>query len=406
MNAPLRLSRVVADGAGAGLAGVRAEVARRVAAGDDITDLSGDGPLRMHPRGVIDTTAKAWRTVERAGRDPRGSLELRAAVARHWSLLSGGRPVNADHVVVAPTPAFGAFAACMALFESGDHVAVASPMPSSWEFFLRVARATPVPVPGDPEWSLKISVADVERVSDARMAGLVLHSPANPTGAVYTRSELKALLEWTTARNIWVIADESLRPYHFGSGPAPSVLDLPDELLRRTVVVGAVGTVLSGLGVGASLAPLSVAQAQARVLGWMAGQVPPPIQEAALALLTDDRHAGELDGSAEGMRRKRDVAVEFLRVRVPGMEFIDPLGGLFLFFRIDGVVSGALAHADRFCEDLLASAGVALAPGTAFGDHRWVRLTFSVPERQLERGLGRIEEFVLANALEMRHEHS
>ena len=402
MNAPLRLSRTVAGGAGQGLAALRAEVARRVAAGDDIIDLGVDGPLRMHPRGVIDTAAKSWRTVGRAGHDPQGSLELRAAVARHWSLLSGGRPVNADHVVVAPTPALSGFAACVALFESGDHVAVASPMPSCWEFFLRVARATPVAVPGDPEWSMKISVADVERVSDARMAGLVLHSPANPTGAVYTRSELKALLEWAAARDIWVIADESLRPYHFGSGPAPSVLDLPDELIRRTVMVSAVGAVVSGLGVGASLAPLAVAQAQARVLGWLAGSVPLATQAAALALLTDDRHAGELDGSAEGMRRKRDVAVEFLRVRLPGMEFIDPLGGLFLFLRIDGAVAGALTHADRFCEELLASAGVALAPGTAFGDHRWVRLTFGVPERQLERGLGRFEEFVLANALETR----
>lgn len=402
MSVPLRLSRTVADGTGRGLAALRAEVARRIMAGDDITDLSGDGPLRMHPRGLVDTVAKSWRSVGRIGHDPQGCLELRAALARHWSLLSGGRPVNADHVVVSPTPGLSAFAACVALFESGDHVALASPMPSSWEFFLRVARAIPVPVPGDPEWSLKISVADIERVADARMTGLVLHSPANPTGAVYARSELKALLEWAAARDIWVIADESLRPYHFGSGPAPSVLDLPDELLRRTVVVNAVGTVASGLGVGASLAPRTVAQAQARVLEWLTGPVPSATQAGALALLTDERHAGELDGTAEGMRRKRDAAVEFLRKRLPGVEFIDPLGGLFVFVRIEGAVAGALAHADRFCEELLASAGVALAPGTAFGDHRWVRLTFGVPERQLERGLGRFEEFVLANALETR----
>ena len=114
------------------------------------------------------------------------------------------------------------------------------------------------------------------------------------------------------------------------------------------------------------------------------------------------RFAADTGHVNENIEILRDLAVEFLRVRLPGMEFIDPLGGLFLFFRIDGAVDSGLGHADRFCDALLASEGVALAPGTAFGDHRWVRLTFAVPERQLERGLGRLEQFVLANALETR----
>jgi aspartate aminotransferase len=343
---------------------------------------------------------REWRTASDLRRDPTGSLDVRAAIARHLSLLSGGRPVNADHVILTPSPGVTAFASCVALFESGDHVGVASPAPSSWDFFLRLARAVAVPVPGDPEWSLKISVDDVARVSDARTAGLVLHSPANPTGAVYTRSELKALLEWAVSRDVWVIADETYRPYHYGSGPAPSVLDLPDELLRRTVVVTAVGSPGDGLGAGVSLAPQAVAQAQARVQSWLGGSVPPANQAAVLSLLTNDRHAAERDGSAEGMRRKRDAAVEFLRMRLPGVEFIDPLGGLFVFVRIEGAVLPELEHADRFCEALLSSTGVALAPGTAFGDHRWVRLTFAVPDRQLDQGLSRLEEFVHANALE------
>jgi aspartate/methionine/tyrosine aminotransferase len=178
------------------------------------------------------------------------------------------------------------------------------------------------------------------------------------------------------------------------------VLDLPDELLRRTVVVTAVGSPGDGLGAGVSLAPQAVAQAQARVQSWLGGSVPPANQAAVLSLLTNDRHAAERDGSAEGMRRKRDAAVEFLRVRLPGVEFIDPLGGLFVFVRIEGAVLPELEHADRFCEALLSSTGVALAPGTAFGDHRWVRLTFAVPDRQLDQGLSRLEEFVHANALE------
>jgi aspartate aminotransferase len=400
VTTPIDISRTVADRSGESLVAVRAEVARRAAAGDPVVDLTGEGPRRAFPRTVTDAAARVWRTAGHVQPEPTGGLEVRAAIARHLSLLSGGRPVNADHLVLAPSSQMNAFAAGLALVESGDHVVVPTPAPSSWAFSLRLARAVTVPVPGDPEWSLKISVDDVARVSDARTAGLVLQSPANPTGAVYTRSELKALLEWAASRDLWVIADESYRSYHYGSGPAPSVLDLPDDLLRRTVVLTDIGSPADGLGVSASLAMQPVARAQARVLAWLGGSVPPAADVAVRSLLVDERRARERDAAAETMRRSRDAAVEFLRVRLPGVEFIDPLGGLFLFFRIEGAVAAELEHADRFCEALLASSGVALAPGTAFGDHRWVRLTFAVPERQLDQGLRQLEEFVHANALE------
>jgi aspartate/methionine/tyrosine aminotransferase len=391
-----RLSRNVSALRSEPLDGLRRELERRASVGEDVVDLSADEPRAEVPRPVVEAAAKALHHPGPASPDPRGSLALRAAAARRWSLLSGGRPVNADNVVVSAGASAGCFAACFSLFESGDFVLVPTPAQPAYATMVRLARATPVPVPGDIEWSLKVSVPDLMRSSDARSAGLILGTPVDPTGAVYTRSELKALLEWARQRDLWVIADETHRACHFGAGPAPSVLDLPDELLERTVIVTEAGAEDRSWRVGLTLAPADIARVLARFQQEMLGQVPYATQAAVTAALADGRAAREVDRAAESVWRRRDAAVTFFRERLPGVEFIEPLGGLYLFFRIEAAIADEPAQADRFCRGLLDGHGVGLVPGGVFGDDRWVRLTYAVPERDLQRGLERLAEFMHA----------
>src|SRR5260370_9169802 len=91
-------------------------------------------------------------------------------------------------------------------------------------------------IAGEPEWSLKASVKDLERMLPGA-SGLILCSPCNPTGAVYTHAEIRAIAQWAAAKKVWVIADEIYRRIHYGTGPAPSFLDLPDDLLERGVLI-------------------------------------------------------------------------------------------------------------------------------------------------------------------------
>jgi len=138
------------------------------------------------------------------------------------------------------------FATCFSLFGPGDRVLIATPARWGIGEGVRLARAMPVPVVGDQEWSLKVGPGDLDPATDLRTRGLILSSPAEATGAVYARSELAALLQWARERDLKVIADESWRMVHFGSGPAPSVLDLPDELLLRVAVIWSTGAVMFG----------------------------------------------------------------------------------------------------------------------------------------------------------------
>src|SRR5439155_21749265 len=119
-----------------------------------------------------------------------------------------------------------------------------------------LARARPVLSQGAPGWGLKVSVRELARMLPAA-PGLILNSPCNPTGSVYTHGELKALATWAKARHIWVIADEIYRRIHYGTGPAPSFLDLPDEFLERVIVIYGVSKAyaMTGWRIGLALAP-------------------------------------------------------------------------------------------------------------------------------------------------------
>src|SRR5207253_1354636 len=204
------------------------EAKRRRAAGEDVIDLGAGEPDFPTPSIPADAGIRAIKEGKTHYPATEGILELRAAAAKHLSLLSGGRPVNADHIVVSSGSKQSLFNACFTLFGPGEVVAIPAPAWVSYPQIVHLARARPVLVSGDPEWSLKVSVKDLDRVVPGAQ-GLMLCSPCNPTGGVYTHGEIRAIAEWARKRGVWVIADEIYRRIHYGTGPAPSFLDLPDE---------------------------------------------------------------------------------------------------------------------------------------------------------------------------------
>lgn len=375
---------------------IKQEAQRRIAAGEDVVDLSVGEPDFITPKLIGDAGVKAIRDGKTHYPPNPGILDLRAAAARHLSLLSGGRPVNADHVLVSSGARQSVFNACFALFGPGDRVLIPSPAWVSYPQLVRFARATPVLVPGAPEWSLKVGVDELQEAYDARVAGLILCTPVNPTGAVYTRAEIKNVLEWAAERNLWVIADEMYRRIHFGSGPAPSVLDLPDELLERVVVVTGVGKAyaMTGWRVGMTVAPLAVTKAMSGFQSHVTAGASQAGQWASVVALSDERLEADVARMVEAFRRRRDTVVAFFRERLPGIEFVEPMGAFYFFFRVDGLASDGTMTGKEFCERLLTGKGVALVPGEAFGDARWVRLSFAAADQALARGLERIARLV------------
>jgi aspartate aminotransferase len=378
---------------------VSQEARRLRAAGEDVIDLSAGEPDFGTPKGASDAGIKAIQAGHTHYPPNPGLLELRAAAARHLSLLSGGRPVNADNIVVSTGAKQSVFNACFCLFGPNDRVLVPAPAWVSYPQIVHLARATPVLVPGALDWSLKVGVDQLEAVRDAQTKGVILCSPVNPTGAVYARAELKAILEWARDHELWVIADEIYRRIHYGAGPAASVLDLPDELLERVVVVSGVSKTyaMTGWRIGFAVAPRPVTQAMAALQSHVTSGASHPAQWAAAAALTDERVEHDVEHMIEEFRARRDAVVQFFREQLPGVEFVEPMGAFYFFFRVDGFFGDGLDGALAFCKRLLAEQGVALVPGEAFGDSRWVRLSYAASRKDIDRALERMEVF--ANGL-------
>ena len=374
---------------------INQETQRRKAAGEDVVDLSAGEPDFDTPRVAADSGIRAIQQGKTKYPPNVGLLDLRAAVARHLSLLSGGRPVNADGIVVSTGAKQSIFNAVFTLFGPGDRVLIPSPAWVSYPQIVHLARAEPVSVAGDIEWSLKVSVDDLDRATDNRTTGLILCSPVNPTGAVYSRSELKSIAEWARDRGIWFISDEIYRRIHFGSGPAPSVLDLSDDLLERVVVIygASKAYAMTGWRIGVALAPLKVAKAMAALQTHVTSGASQPSQWAAAAAFGDPRVEDDVVRMVEEFRHRRDLVVTHFRRHLPGVEFVDPLGAFYFFFRVDSFFAGATTTAAQFCERLMAQEGVAIVPGDAFGDPRWVRLSFAASEKDLTRALERVTRF-------------
>lgn len=367
------------------------EAKRRKAAGEDMIDLGAGEPDFPTPAIPAEAGIKAIREGKTRYPANEGVLELRAAAAKQWSLLSGGRPVNADHIVVSTGSKQALFNACFALFGPGDVVAIPAPAWVSYPQIVHLARGRPVLVQGDPEWGLKVSVRDLERMLPAPK-GIILNSPCNPTGAVYTHAELKAIATWARDRGLWVIADEIYRRIHYGTGPAPSFLDLPDDLLERVVVVNGVSKAyaMTGWRIGFALAPAAVAKAMAALQSHTTTGANHPAQFAAAAALSDERVEADVSRMVAEFRRRRDQVVARFRRDLPGAEFVEPHGAFYFFFRVDsfGRITGT-----EFCTRLVTDHGVALVPGAAFGDDRWVRLSYAAATTDIEQALERIVAF-------------
>jgi aspartate aminotransferase len=380
---------------------VSAEAARLRKEGVNVVDLGAGEPDFPTPRLVAEAGVRATQQGKTKYAANEGILQLRAAIARRLSLLSGGRPVNADNIVVSNGAKQSVLNACFCLFGLREKVLVPSPAWTSYPQIVHLSRATPVEVAGDPEWSLKVSVRDLDKAWDESVKGLIMNSPCNPTGAVYTLAELRTIAEWANRKGVWVVADEIYRRIHYGDGPAPSFLDLPDELLEQVVIVDGASKAyaMTGWRIGFALASGPLAKTMAALQSHETSGANTMAQWAAAEAFGNDEVEPEVAAMTAQFRRRRDYLVQRFRKELPGVEFAEPLGAFYLFFRVDDVFSKKVPTATEFCRRLISDEALALVPGAAFGDDRWVRLSYAASDDVLKEGADRlVREFARLTA--------
>ncbi len=385
----MHLARRASSISGSATLELTARVAELKARGVDVISLGAGEPDFPTPPEAI-AAAQAFiakgRVLYTAGS---GIPELRQAAAEALSRSTGVR-YEAGQVVVTNGAKEGIALAILALAQAGDEVLVPVPAWISYEPMAQIAEARFVPLPCDDAAHFKLSPTALAAALTPRTRVLVLNSPNNPTGAVYTRDELAGLCRVLADRDVSIVSDEIYSPFVF-EGEHVSPASLPG-FAERTVVVNGVSKShsMTGWRIGYLGAPRAVADAIGNLKSHLTSNAAAPSQHAALAAL----RSGEAATAAmrEAFARRRRLALAAL-AGVPGVRVAPPAGAFYVFPRIDALYGGAVRGSADFCRGLLEQAKVAAVPGEAFGDDRCVRLSIATSDELLAEGLSRFAAF-------------
>jgi aspartate aminotransferase len=358
------------------------------AAGRPVIDLGAGEPdfdtpefIRRAAQRAIDAGATRYTATE-------GILQLRDAIAQRARDM--GATVGPEHVVVSTGSKQSLFNACFCLFGEGDEVLIPTPSWTSYYEMVALARATAVPVFGDPSIGLKVTPQMLAVMSTPRTRALILNSPCNPTGAVYSRDELAALIECAQDRGWWVISDEIYRMIALEGTPAASALETAPSLDRLVLVDGvAKAYAMTGWRIGWAIAPRELASAMTALQSHTTSNAAAPSQHAALAALTNREAA---DASVTAMvaefGRRRDAVLAVVRTQ-PDLDIVEPEGAFYLFARVGGD-DPARDDGAAFARRLLEEHEVAIVPGSAFLMPGWVRMSYAAPIDDVVEGTRRL----------------
>jgi aspartate/methionine/tyrosine aminotransferase len=308
------------------------------------------------------------------------SHPLKVRLAKHY-LETYGVEVRPSQITLTCGASPALVAALSAAFEPGDVIAMARPGYVSYRNTCRALRLNPLEIPCGPESRFQLTAEQLAAIEPAPK-GVIIASPANPTGSIIPAEGLKAIVEVCRARGIRIISDEIYHGLTYGE-PAHSIL----EFEPAAIVVNSFSKYFSmpGWRLGWLLAPPDLAPRTAGHAGVLFLTAPALAQHAALAAM---ECGDELDGHLDTYRRNRELLLEALPAL--GLETIAPPDGAFYIYADVGeLTDDSLA----FCKELLQDTGVATAPGIDFDPvdgHRFVRFSFAVSTAEVEEAIRRL----------------
>jgi aspartate aminotransferase len=326
-----------------------------------------------------------------------GLPELRAAVARTYQ-KTYGLAVTPEQVILSNGAKHSIHNALAATVGPGDEVIIPTPYWVSYSEMVNMVGADYELVPTRADTKFKMSPRQLRAAITPRSKLLMLNSPCNPTGSVYTRAELEALADVVLDSNLAVLSDEIYEKLVFGDTRATCFATLRPGLAERTLTVSGVSKsyAMTGWRMGWTVGPVSVIKAMTDIQSQETSSPSSISQFATLTALQKDQ------ACVESMRKEFEVRRELVVRRLSAMTGLScpvPEGAFYAFPNVAahfGRKWGGIDVTDsaNFCRALLETGHVCLVPGSAFGAEGYVRLSFAASLDELNGGLDRLEQFL------------
>ena len=363
------------------------------AQGRDILSFSAGEPDFDTPDVIKQAAIKAIENGHTKYTAVEGTTETKQAIIKKLK-TDHGLDYELNDIVVSNGAKHSLFNLCQLLIEQGDEVIIPAPYWVTYPEQVQFSDGVPVFIETEDETAFKITAEQLKAAITPRTKALILNTPSNPTGAVYSKEELEAIGEVLKGTDILVWSDEMYEKIMYDGKPFTAAASVSEDMYQRTITINGISkaVAMTGWRYGYIATPKKeITKAMIKLQGQVTSNVNSVTLQAAVTALD-----GSADADIEKMRvqfeKRRDVAIEKFNA-IPGISCVTPQGAFYLFVNIQEVTTDSMT----FCSQLLEKEGVAVVPGLAFGTEGHFRFSFATDLDSIEQGIARIAKFVQEN---------
>jgi aspartate aminotransferase len=390
MSTPLPLSTWAKNISPSPTLAVDAKAKALKAAGEDVLNFAAGEPDFDTPEHIKEACIAALKAGKTKYAPTPGIDPLRQAIAERYG-VEYGLKVAASQVVVSPGGKFSCYLGIMATCSPGDEVIIPAPYWVSYPEMVKLAGATPKFVFADDKTGFLLTPEMLEAAITPKTKLLILNSPSNPSGAVYTRAQLEAIVAVAVKHNLYVLSDEMYEHLMYDGAKPTCVATLSKDAEARTIVVAGFSKTYSMTGwrLGTLIAPPAIAKACAEIQSQQSSNATTFAQYGALAALTEkEKTAAALKLMLAAFDRRRKFLHAELN-KIPGVSCLLSQGAFYLFPNI----SSFGVKDQEFCARLLEQEKVAAVFGSAFGADGYLRLSYATSDETIKKGVERLARF-------------
>lgn len=361
--------------------------------GIDVISFGAGEPDFNTPKNIIDAAANAMNEGKTKYTAASGIIELKQAIVD--KLKNDNNLIYDIENIIVSTGAKQCLAnVFMALLNPKDEVLVPSPYWVSYPELIKLSDGIPVFVEGKEKNRFKVTASELEKFVTDNTKAIILNSPNNPTGAIYTLEELKEISDFAKKYNLYIISDEIYEKLSYGKQKHVSIASLSEDAFSRTIVINgfAKSYAMTGWRVGYAAGDKKIIKLMSNIQSHTTSNVNTIAQYASVEALRGPQE--ELNSMISEFGRRRNLMVSRLE-NISNISYIEPEGAFYVMVDISKILKeNNIESSIKFAEMLLEKEFVVVIPGIAFGVEKYIRLSYATSTDSIERGLKRLRNFI------------
>ena len=377
---------------------ITAKAKKMKAEGISVIGFGAGEPDFNTPNFIIESAKKALDIGFTKYTPAAGMVELKNAVCEKF-LKDNGLTYKPSQIVVSSGAKSSLYHAICAIVDDGDEVILPSPYWLTYPELIKLAGGKCVYVQAEKQNGYKMTAEQFKNAITNKTKCLILNTPNNPTGAVYSEEEIRAIAKVAEENGVYVISDEIYEKLVYGGEKHFSIAKCSEWLKEHTVIVNGMSKTYSMTGwrIGYIAAPENIAKAISSMQSHTTSNACSIAQYASVAALTDSKGDDFIVEMQKVFDERRNLMIELLS-KISGIECIEPKGAFYVFVNVSALygktfegkkIDGSLSFADAALKK-----GIALIPGVAFGNDECIRLSYAISKEDITEGIKRLSAFV------------